>query len=648
MAALATLTPRNPFAWLPWGTWQRLPAHTYRRTRRALREKSIWAVLWAGAQAGLAYRYLPLLLACLAVAFCLPTLWGGLGVDDDLLHRTILLSSSLPQAMQGLFVFVEPGTAAHLIDQGLFPWWASPDVHVTFFRPLAAASHWLDYRLWPNLPALMHLHSLLWYGLLCALAALVYQRLTGRKLSAGLAAFLFAVNVPHFSAVTALNARNAIMSSAFGLLALGLHDGWRREGRRAGAWLAPLCLALSLLSAEAGVATVAYLFAYALCLDRGTWRRRLASLIPYVLVLAAWRGAYQTLGYGAGGSDFYLDPGQDVVRFGLAVLERWAGLLFGQWVMPDPAAYALFSTGARWGYWLVALGFIMFLGLGLWPLLRRERVARFWGVGMALAILPVCAVSPATGRHLAFVGWGALGLLGLFCAGVFKRADWLPARRAWRAPAWALSVLLISLQGFIYPMVALCVPGVFQQELYVAMADLGKLPECAGQDVVVVNMPSPGQTMYIPSLRAARGEETPAHMRVLAPAYTTVWVTRLDERTVLVRPEDGYMLPPARAVGRLRDIWPLAHPAFAAQYGDGFYRSSDEPFTLGQTVELTGMQAEVTALTGDGRPAEARITFDRPLDDGALRWLQWDWKAKAYAPFALPAIGETARAGGPF
>lgn len=56
----------------------------------------------------------------------------------------------------------------------------------------------------------------------------------------------------------------------------------------------------------------------------------------------------------------------------------------------------------------------------------------------------------------------------------------------------------------------------------------------------------------------------------------------------------------------------------------------------------------VTALTDDGRPGAARVTFDAPLEDASLAWLQWDWARNTYAPFSPPAIGQTARIAGPF
>jgi len=40
-------------------------------------------------------------------------------------------------------------------------WWAAVDSRNAFYRPLAAATHALDLRLWPDSAALMHLHALL-------------------------------------------------------------------------------------------------------------------------------------------------------------------------------------------------------------------------------------------------------------------------------------------------------------------------------------------------------------------------------------------------------------------------------------------------------------------------------------------------------
>jgi hypothetical protein len=584
---------------------------------------------------------MPVVVALLAVLLVAPTLRGTWGFGDDLLHRDFLLSSTLPQALSRLFVFLDPGTNAAAMDLGTLPWWTLEGVRVAFWRPLAALSLWLDYQLWPHAAALMHAHSIVWYGGLCALAASLYRRLMGPGLAAGLAALLFAADVANVNSVASLASRNVLQTVSFALLTLLFHDRWREGGRRASAGLALFCLALALLSAEAGVATGAYLFAYALFLDQGTWRGRLGSLVPYAVLVFAWRLLYQSLGYGTWGADYYVDPGWEPLRFVGAILERGPLLLFGKWGIPDPAVYVALSPGARRVFWWLALSCVILVGALLVPLLRRDRVARFWGLGMALAVLPACGVSLFTGRHLFFVGLGAMGLVAQFIAGVLGRCDGLPQRRAWRGAAWLLLVLHVVL----FPLLVYGAKTVVASH-YGSVADIGPLPGV--QDVVIVNAPSPAQFFYLPSLRNLHDQPMPAHLRLLSPAHSAIAVTRLDEHTLLVRPEHGYLLAPGAAVGAKQDVFPLAHAAFATRYSEGFIRSGAFPMPLGQRVELTGMRVQVTALTDDGRPLQARVQFELPLEDPALCWLQWDWAKNAYAPFKLPQVGETVWVPGPF
>ena len=144
------------------------------------------------------------------------------------------------------------------------------------------------------------------------------------------------------------------------------------------------------------------------------------------------------------------------------------------------------------------------------------------------------------------------------------------------------------------------------------------------------------------------GQSMPAHCRVLAPGYSSVYVTRIDAETVLVRPEHGYLVPPGTA-GTAENQGSLSPMdlAYGYQHGDALFRSGAFPMTQGQRIELTGMSAEVLTLTDDGRPSEARVRFARPLEDPSLSWLQWDWGKGDYVPFVPAAIGQTVQAPSP-
>jgi len=47
----------------------------------------------------------------------------------------------------------------------------------------------------------------------------------------------------------------------------------------------------------------------------------------------------------------------------------------------------------------------------------------------------------------------------------------------------------------------------------------------------------------------------------------------------------------------------------------------------------------VTALDGEGRPAEATFRFAVPLEDASLRWAVA--RGDGWAPFRPPAVGES-------
>lgn len=496
----------------------------------------------------------------------------------------------------------------------------------------------------------MHLHSVILYGVLCLVAAGLFRRLMGVAPQAGLAAILFALSTAHIGCVVSLAARNLILTTILGLLALGFHDRWRRDGWRPGMILAPVCLALSLLSAETGVATCAYLLAYVLFFDDRPWRVRLLSLLPMVIVVTVWLLLYQVGGYGAVGSGFYLSPWHDTLRFGVAILERAPFLLMGQWILPDPVVYTVLSNGARILLWILSVIVLIFIGVLLKPLIKNDRAARFWTLGMLLAVIPVCAVSPASGRHLTFISLGAFGLMGHFIAGRTFSFDWAPSRKSWRTAALVMSSIFLGLHLLVYPVLGSFV-RLAVDSYAIAVTDIGQDPRMESQDYVIVNAPSPSLFLYLPSYREFIGRPLPAHLRVLSPGFSPVSLTTIDDHTVIIQPETGFLLTSVSPESLTLDgkaFFPLFHSSYSLQYGDGLFRGASYPMELGQQVNLTGASIEIVSLTEDGRPLAARVTFDLPLEDESLVWLMWDWENAQYAPLLLPEIGETIIIPGPY
>ncbi len=163
----------------------------------------------------LVHRHLPLIGMLCGMLAGLPVLWTGWGPSDDVLQRSFILTQPLPVILTRLFVFLDPAINATQMDLGYFPWWTYEPARVIFFRPIAALSLWLDYQLWPNSNLLMHMHSLLLYGVLCLTAAHLYRRLMGNTPQTGLAVLLFSLSTAHIGCVVSSWKRDPGVNSCF-------------------------------------------------------------------------------------------------------------------------------------------------------------------------------------------------------------------------------------------------------------------------------------------------------------------------------------------------------------------------------------------------------------------------------------------------
>jgi hypothetical protein len=567
-------------------------------------------------------RHLPVAAAALAVLLALPSLGAGL-ILDDYYHRTVLLETSRFRDLLGppseMFRFFrgDPDRTGRLMDIGLFPWWTDPILKAEFLQALTILTHRLDYALWPDSPALMHAHSLFWLGAVAAATAIFYRRMLGTTWAAGAAALLFAADDARGVTVGFLANRNVFVAATFGVSALIAHDRWRRDGSRPAALLAPLLVLAALFSKEEGIATCAYLAAYALFVDpAGRWRGGLV-LWPYAAAVIAWAALRASWGYGVRDMGLYIDPLTDTGRFLSAAAGRLPILLLGQW-SPSPAEFAaVLSPAGLAGLWWFAMAFLGLLLFAMAPLLRRDPIARFWAAGMLFASIPVCATIPMD-RLLTFVGIGAFGLLARFWAFVFTDEVGAPSRAMWRVPALAVAWLLVAVHVVIAP-IAMPLraanpmgPRWVEDRLNVR-TPLGS--SVGDRTVVIVNAPSSVHASYLILRRESSGRSVPRHMRVLAPAIPSVMIRRLDERTLAIRPRGGYIR------------WIL----------DRVFRSERRRFALGERVMLTGMTVTVTALTPDGRPAEAMFRFDVPLESPSLLWLCF--RGSDFEPFVPPAVG---------
>jgi len=564
----------------------------------------------------------PWIVALVAFVLTIPSIGSGLSFDDYHAKIFFVRPDSPIRLMTSpldLFSFFrDPQQLARIRDMG-GPWWTSGDIRAAFWRPLSSATHWLDYSLWPHTPSLMHLHSVLWYAAAVAMIAVLYRRMMGVTVAAGLAALLYAIDHTHGNVTGFLCNRSDLPALVCGAMCLLAHDRWRREGRRVWAIVAPICLLMSLLFKEAGIATCAYLAGYELSLRDDRWRKRLLALVPCAVTVLGWRAVWSGLGYGIRHIPLYVDPVTDPIRFVQAVIERAPLLLLAQWTFAPSEVTSAVARGLP-AVWWAAVACLVLIGLVLVPLLRQDRVARFWTTGMMLSILPACAAFPMD-RMLAWIGIGAMGLAAQFLIRVSdalrERSDVFFRRRSARGLAWVLVVTHLIIAPLAMPARAAWFMGPrFLADQLRPSEPMD--PSITNQTLIVVNPPETMVLMESMMKWSADDQPLPRRLRALVSSrLRPVEVRRLDDRSLVVRPGAGFLHGMA----------------------DPLVRGPDQPLTLGEQIKLDGMTVEITEIGAEQRPTEAVFHFDVPLEDASLRWLQW--RDGRYEPFIPPPIGQS-------
>lgn len=557
----------------------------------------------------------------LATLLLLPSLTTGYAVDDHL-HRIVMrdetsIAGFTPSKLD-LFEFAsgDPADMQQLMDRGIFPWTTDPTLRLRFMRPLSALTHVVDDALWPEAPALSHAQNLAWFALLLVVVARLYRRIQVEPWVAGLALLLYALDDAHAPTVGWIANRQAIISAVFGFAALLAHRA--RATSVASRIAAPLLLALSLLAGESGIASVGYLLAYAVTLDRGADRWR--ALIPHGLVVLAWGVVYVLLHYGAKGSGLYVEPLADPIGFARAAVAHLPVLITGQFAGIWSELYAaLTGTAAT----LFVVGCIVY-GLLLLDVLKVtlkvSPEARFWALGMFLSAVPICGTIPAD-RLLIFVGVGAMGLVACFIRAPEVAPGVTSTSRVRRVSVslWLYGLVLthVVIAPLVLPIRSLTMKTVGDS---MRRAD-DSVPSVDIEDktVVAVNPPADTYLAFVPIMRASMARPAPRRVRWLAVGQTDVAVTRESTTTLRVTPAGGYM----------------------AMASEQLVRDPDNAFAIGQRVALAGVTVEVVALTDDGRPASTRWTFDRPLEDPGFVWLQWSDDPIGFAPYVPPPVGVT-------
>lgn len=547
----------------------------------------------------------------IALLLTIPSLFVPLVADEHL--QATLWRTDSGRFLHDCFVFASGDRAANLqlMEHGHGAWWMPLDFKVAFWRPLAAATHAVDWSLWPGNSALMHLHTLVWFAVLLLALTVLYRRLLTPS-AAILALALYAWDDARGGLLSWVANRSAIIAGLFGVCTLIAYDKWRRDAWRPGAWLAPLFLALGLLSGEMALATTAFLFGYALFLDQGTFARRMARLTPYLLIVIVWQAICVTGGYGVEASGSYVHPLYEPLAYGAKLFERAPILALGQLTPIASDFWAFYPFAAKVVMFLLAVAVLVVVARIAWPRFKANPQTGFWLTGAALALAPICAAGPGD-RNLVFVGFGISAALAIVLAGEQNN----PTTARWpRFVIGSLVVFNLALAPLMLPLKCL---ANFNMDTMRAGTD-DSVPQNAAiaqKTLVVVSAPSEGGVYFSWAYRDAHQIPKPGKTRLLATSLSEVSITRVDNVTLRIRPKQGFL-----ATESLRML-----------------RSSSRPFRAGDIVELSNMKATVVETTTDGRPDTVDFRFAAPLE--APEWLWMSPEGFRLVNWTPPAVGET-------
>jgi hypothetical protein len=168
----------------------------------------------------LAHKRMPIVATLVAIVLLLPVIGTGMMMDDHV-HKMLISNGKYPGGPRGdwdIFRFLDDDPAAlkWVVDRGMWPWWTAPGFRLAFFRPLASLWHSLDYHVFPNAHWFLHFESILIFAASAFFASVLYRRILGATVCAGLATLMFAVDDAHSMVITWIANRHSILAATCG------------------------------------------------------------------------------------------------------------------------------------------------------------------------------------------------------------------------------------------------------------------------------------------------------------------------------------------------------------------------------------------------------------------------------------------------
>ena len=540
---------------------------------------------------------------------------------DDFFHLLILSQDPMLErggdgSVFGLFSFVDDNIEhrQQLFRYGVLPWWASDNYHFRFLRPLGEITHWFDFSVFGAKPLPAHIHSILWFMLACIpFYFLVKKTLPDSRALLLLCMAIFMWDGQHIGTISWIANRSALIALTFSLWALYCHICWREDGRTSYAMMSHLLLVFALMGGEIALSIMAYLFAYALFLDKGSMRSRCFSLSVYVFISVAYLCWHRYLDFGASTSDSYINIFTEPFDFLIASIERFF-VYVASVFLPIPAGASRIGGDE---FWYIAL--ILFLiGVFVLPIvlvifrnvLKTNNTLAFWFFGALLSTFPITS-APAQDRLTLFLTVGIDIFLACIIYFALINKDENNALFK-EKPLVSLAKVFIVFHLILSPMHLIGGTSVMHKDtrsLLNHALEFDDEVSIVDKKLVILEMPL-GISISMMGMRKAMGDSLPESAFFVGNEEGETFYEIVSETEIIVS----------------RDI------GFVIGYEMVFRSIDKEPFAVGDTVNMQNVSIRVLSINEDGRPMKVKLTFDENLDFDS--WLFYHFGKKDWVELA--------------
>lgn len=556
------------------------------------------------------------------VAFALlilPIFFSGFH-SDDFFQLLLLRGDSVIErhgdgSLFGLFSFIDtvPAHRQQLQLYGVLPWFASDDFYFRFWRPLSELTHFIDFVIMPGQAWFAHLHSMVWFLILSyCVYQLAYVLTHYNKHIASLAWLIFLLDGQHVANIAWIANRNALIAAVFSVVSLLFYIHWVNTHKKRFYIVSVLMFALALLSAEMALGIVAYLFFYALIVQRASFAVIAKQASAYVVVLVLWFGVYRYYHYGVNTAvGLYINPITETLNFVFMLIQR-IPIYISSSILPIPAGFFWVSDsmilGMKWLVLLLASIVTMFLSYAIFRFKSSNHRLTFLVISAIFCLIPVCTT--LTQDRLAL-----LQTVGMDIALAWVTILWLAYTKSryltWLAQALIVIHLVLSpihlLLGSVY--LAWAAKNIEANAMLIDNALHNKV-------MVVIRAPI-GEAVSLIGIRAVHFAENPQQLFWIANNESEVQVKQESTRSLLITKPMG----------------------FASGLESTFRSIAAQPFYVGQNISIGDITVEIVRLNQHSYPVQVRLTFEQNMDSG--RYVFYSYQHNQFVPVDLAQLSAT-------